>query len=158
MTVLNIRKSISKGYSVDAMSFVYNTVVATLAYIMMYTGMAVEPAVILAILMFIDFISGITKAWAVGEEISSAKMKAGAAGKLLLLMIPLVLSLAAKGMGVQWTWIIAWCVNVMILSEAYSFISNVYAIKTKQSLPEWDVVAMIGGRIKQILESLVSSK
>ena len=157
MTTLHLHNQ-NKGHHVDALSYFYNAVVAALAFVMTYTGMAVEPAVILAILMVVDFFSGITKAWVTGEPISSAKMKAGAAGKLLLLMIPLVLALAAKGMGVQWTWIVAWCVNVMILSEAYSFISNVYSIKTKKALPEWDAIAMIGGRLRQILESFASSK
>ena len=129
-----------------------NTVLAAGAWIIMYTGLPAEPAVVLASLMVIDFIVGLSKAKACNQVISSRRMKAGVASKLGLLLIPLACALAAKGIGGDMSWLVSWVVNAMILSELYSIVANVHASRTGELLPEWDVVSMIGRRIRSFLE------
>ena len=137
------------------MAYIYNIVTAFLAWLMMYTGFPVEPAVLLGALMAIDFCSGLGRAYALNEQITSRKMKAGALGKLSLLLLPLVVALAAKGLGQDWQWLLTYVINLMILAELYSFIANSYAIKTKKDLPEFDVLALFARKVKGIAEDFL---
>lgn len=139
----------------EAMNYLANFLMAGLAWVMTYTGLPVEPAVILAVLMMLDFFSGIGRAYAIGEQITSRRMKAGAVGKMLMLLLPLATALAAKGMGADWKWLIEWVVNLMILAELYSFVANIYTMRTKNDLPEWDVVAIIGKKLSKLIEQMI---
>ena len=43
---------------------------------------------------------------------------------------------------------------MFILSELYSIVSNVYAIKTGDNLPEVEVLSLIGAKIKKLMEAV----
>ena len=136
------------------MAYIGNIILGAFAWVITYTGTPVEPAIILAVLMTADCVAGVAKAHATGAKFESDKLKIGAFSKFLMLTIPLFTALAAKGLGVNWVWLVNWVVSVMILSELYSFIANVYAIRTRKDLPEWDAMAMIGKKIRSLLEAL----
>lgn len=125
------------------------------AWLVTYTGLPAEPAVILAVMMMIDFVSGLGAAYAADEPITSKKMRLGALSKMLLLFMPLIVAIAAKGMGADFLWLVTWVVNLMILSELYSFISNIYCIKKGNRLPEWDVVQLVGKRLQKVLDTMM---
>lgn len=129
-----------------------NAVVAGLAWVMTYTGLPVEPAAVLAVLMVVDFIAGITCSIASGKPVTSHKMKVGLMSKCGVMTIPLVMALAAKGLGADFTWLINWSVSLFILSEAYSIVANIYTTRTGIAIPEWDAVSMLLNRLKSILE------
>lgn len=129
-----------------------NAVVAGLAWVMTYTGLPVEPAAVLAVLMVVDFIAGITCSIASGKPVTSHKMKVGLMSKCGVMTIPLVMALAAKGLGADFTWLINWSVSLFILSEAYSIVANIYTTRTGIAIPEWDAVSMLLNRLKNILE------
>ena len=50
---------------------------------------------------------------------------------------------------------ITWVLWVFIMSELYSIVSNTYAIKVGEELPEFEVLAIIGGKIRSIFYSVV---
>lgn len=137
------------------MQFLANAVLAAGAWVLTYVGLPIEPALMLGALMTLDFFSGIGRAHALREQITSRRMKSGIASKLLLLFIPLAVALAAKGLGQDWSYLVSFCVSAMILSELYSFISNIYAMKTGDDLPELDVIKMLGKHIRTALERLM---
>ena len=124
------------------------------AWALMYTGLPAEPAAILAALMAVDFIVGIGKARAVGEPVTSLRMKNGAMSKCGVMLVPLVLALAAKGVGADLQWIVSWTVSLFILSEAYSVIANIYTIRTKQAVPEWDAMSAVLRKVRGLLERM----
>lgn len=128
------------------------------AWVLAYTGFPAEPAAILAVLMVMDFLSGLAKAHAIGEVISSRRMKSGAASKSLILLMPLAVALAAKGLGQDYNWMLTWVISVLILAELYSFIANIYAIRTGECLPEFDVISIIGKKIQRMLERMMEIK
>lgn len=140
------------------MQYLANVILAAGAWVLTYVGLPIEPAIILASLMTIDFFSGIGRAHALKEKITSSRMKSGVASKLLLLLIPLAVALAAKGLGQDWAYLVSFCVSAMILSELYSFISNIYAMKTGDDLPELDVIKMLGKHIRTALERLMNTQ
>ena len=112
--------------TISVMKIVGNCVMAWAAWVITYTGLPIEPATILAVLMVVDFAVGIGRARAIGEHVTSYKMKTGAISKCGVMLVPLVLALAAKGVGADLQWIVSWVVSLFILSETYSILANIY--------------------------------
>lgn len=134
--------------------FIYNTAVAVAAWITTYTGLPIEPVFLLVTIMAMDFFTGIGKAHTLLIPITSKRMKAGVISKLSLLMLPLGVALAARAMGADWSWLLTYTINLVILSELYSLISNIYTIKKRKELPEFDAISILAGRIRDVAEKL----
>ena len=140
--------------TITVMKIVGNCVMAWAAWVITYTGLPVEPATILAVLMAVDFAVGIGRARAIGEHVTSQKMKTGAISKCGVMLVPLVLALAAKGVGADLQWIVSWVVSLFILSETYSILANIYTIRTKQEIPEWDAMSVVLRKVRSLLERM----
>lgn len=113
-----------------------------------YIGIDKEAFSIFTALVVVDFFTGIMKAWYVGEKISSNKAKYGVFSKISLLIIPITIAASAKAIGEDASTFFVWVFNLLIISEAYSILGNVYSIRNKKELPEWDVISLIGKRIR----------
>ena len=124
------------------------------AWALVYTGLPAEPAAILAVLMCVDFVAGISRAHALGESVTSHRMKVGAITKCGVLTVPLVMALTAKGLGSDFTWLVQWTVSVFILSETYSIIANIYAARTGILLPEFDAVSAVLKKVRSLIDVL----
>lgn len=134
--------------------WVGNGLIALAAWALVYTGLPAEPAAILAVLMCVDFVAGISRAHALGEPVTSHRIKVGTISKCSVLTVPLVMALTAKGLGVDFNWIISWSISVLILSESYSIIANVYTIRTGKIAPEWDAISLILSKIRSAIDLL----
>lgn len=130
---------------------IFNFFTICLGGVLTYLGLNGESFLLFSILLFIDYITGIAKAYRIGQTITSNRMKYGMLSKLSLLIIPLVLAIGAKAVGADFTTVLMVGINILVLSEVYSIIGNIYSIRTKDELPEYDVVAMIGKRIRNVL-------
>lgn len=133
----------------------FNSFLLAISTFMFYLGIDVEAFTMFSVLLVVDYATGLMKARAINESITSNKMKYGVASKLSLVIIPIVLAVGGKAMCIDITNIIFVSVNLLVLSELYSIISNVYAIRTKEELPEYDVVSIIGRKIKYTLIKFV---
>jgi hypothetical protein len=78
-------------------------------------------------------------------------MKYGVVSKLSLLSLPIAVGISSKLSNIDLDTIMFSSMNILALSELYSIIGNVYTTRTKQELPEWDIVSIIGGKIKTYL-------
>ena len=136
----------------DWMMAVGNIGMGFLAWVMVVTGLPVAPGVILAFIMFLDFLSALAKCYVMETPITSRKLKSGILSKVLMLLVPVVLALTASAIGIDLVWFVTWVLNLLILGEAYSFLSNVHAVKYKKDLPEWNVLAMITHKLRNIVE------
>ena len=136
----------------DMLVWVGNGLLGLGAWALTYTGLPAEPAAILAVLMCIDFVTGISRARALGEPVTSHKMKVGAIVKCGVLTVPLVMALTAKGLGADFNWLVQWTVSVFILSETYSIISNIYAAKTGVIMPEFDAVSAVLKKVRSLID------
>lgn len=132
--------------------WVGNGLIALAAWALVYTGIPAEPAAILAVLMCVDFVAGISRAHALGESVTSHRMKVGAITKCGVLTVPLVMALTAKGLGSDFTWLVQWTVSVFILSETYSIIANIYAARTGILLPEFDAVSAVLKKVRSLID------
>lgn len=135
----------------QALDYAGNFIFLAFAWVMTYTGLPSEAVVILAVLICIDFASGIGKSLAIGRPITSKRMRVGLISKLGLLIVPLVVALAAKGLTQDLAWVVDYVVNLMILSETYSVIANIYAMKKGKEAPEWDVMSILLKQIKNMV-------
>lgn len=129
----------------------WNTIVFACSYVLAYLNVSIEPFGLFALLLILDYITGIMKAKRLNESITSNKMKYGLASKLILLLIPLTVAIAAKAVDADSHYILLGGMYILILSEAYSIIGNVYAFNKKEELPELDALAVLAKYIRNIL-------
>ena len=107
----------------------YNFIVIFISSMLVYLDLEKEPMFFFAVLLVIDYITGLYKAKILGHSITSNKMKYGCISKMLLILVPIVLA-----------------------------IGNIDSARTKEEFPEWDAVAMIGKMIRNILLRLLGDK
>ena len=138
--------------TMSALSWIGNGLLGIGAWALTYTGLPAEPAAILAVLMCIDFVAGISRSHALGEPVTSHKMKVGAVTKCGVMTVPLVMALTAKGLGADFNWLVSWTVSVFILSETYSIIANIYTARTGVILPEFDAVSAILKKVRSLID------
>lgn len=138
--------------TMSMLGWVGNGLLGLGAWALVYTGLPAEPAAILAVLMCIDFVTGISRAHALGEPVTSHRMKVGAATKCGVMTLPLVMALAAKGLGADFNWLVSWTVSVFILSETYSITANIYAARTGVVLPEFDAVSAVLRKVRSLID------
>ncbi len=129
----------------------FNFFTVCLGSIMSYLGINGEAFFLFALLLLIDYVTGVLKAKTMGYKITSNRMKYGIISKMSLLLVPLILAIGAKALEADFRFVLMVGINILVLSEVYSIIGNIYSIRTKDELPEYDAVAMIGKRIRRVL-------
>lgn len=138
--------------AMNVLKWIGNILLGIGAWVLTYTGLPAEPVAILTVLVAVDFISGISRAHALGEPVTSHRMGVGMLTKCGVLTVPLVMALAANGLGADFNWLVSWTVSVFILSETYSIIANIYAIKTGVVMPEFDAVSAILKKVRSLID------
>lgn len=116
-----------------------------------------EPMLILAVLLGIDFFTGITKVFILKGHLRSYRAIAGMLTKGSILLLVMTLALMAKGLNLDFKFYISLFISVLIISETYSVFGNVYAIKTGEEIEEFDAVAMAIKRVRVVIERLLIS-
>ena len=130
---------------------IWNSFVVLFSGILAYLEISQEPFTLFALLLVIDYITGLAKAKTLGHSITSNKMKYGLISKLSLIIVPLVVAMGAKALGADSHYVLTSGMYILILSEVYSIIGNIYSARTKEEFPEYDALAMIGKQIRTIL-------
>lgn len=138
--------------TLDTLALIGNGIILAAAAVMAFTGLPAEALTVFAVLMLVDYFSGIGSAVAVGTPITSRKMKVGVISKIITFLIPLVLAATLKvTIGVGNATVVSFALSILIIAEAYSIISNLHAIKTGKYLPEFEVIALIGEKLRGII-------
>lgn len=132
---------------------VFSSLLLAVSWVLSYSGVDIEVFGIFVALIMLDFVTGLMKSWVKNIPIKSKKMRWGIASKFSLILLPIVIGLGAKGIGQDPSGVFVYGMNLLILSEVYSIIGNTYNIRTGNDLPEWDVIALIGKKIRQSMES-----
>ena len=138
----------TEGLSVKVM---FNVLIISIGTFMAYIGIDKEAFTLFGVLLFIDYFTGLLKANSINQTISSNKMKYGIVSKLSLLVIPIMIGVASRAIDTDLSMIEYSSINIMVLSEMYSIIGNIYSIRTKEELPEWEVISIIGKNIRNFL-------
>lgn len=122
-----------------------------------YLDIPSEQFLILAVLMVIDFMAWISKQYVLDpKEITSHRASIWALKKAWILIIVLALSLT-----LNWVWfwekndyIVAF-LGVLIMSEMYSIIQNVYTMRTWQKVSEYDALSIIIKKLWDIFVAMI---
>ena len=131
-----------------------------------FLGIPMDLVHTLSILMGVDTTLGIAKALKLGEKVSFKILLWGMITKVAVLIIPMVLALIAKGLGFDFIWFIMTVMNVLIVSEGFSCITNILSIKTGQKIENTDYVTGLlkairkglAGIIKRLLDKIESGQ
>ena len=119
-----------------------------------YFGLAPESVGVLAALIVLDIATGIAKSgilygW---RSVCSSRLASGTLAKMLLLLVPMSLALAGRGVGIDLTMIAQSAITVLVLSQVYSIIGNIHAVQTRTDKNEFDAVAFIMHGVRDFLE------
>lgn len=109
---------------------------------------------LLSILMALDTVLGIFKAFTLGKKITFKKLMWGMITKFSILIVPMVLALTAKALSFDFTWFVKIVIDILVVAEAFSAITNVISIKEKKELENTDFITLILKRIRGGLKSM----
>lgn len=123
-------------------------------------GLSIESYTILAILMVIDTIFGVTRVLVVhgGVHIKSYKLTAGITAKLSILLLPLLIAWVGRGANIDLSMIARGTLGVLILSEFYSILGSMYSMRIMKDVPEYDAVSAVIRSVRNIIEKLIKTK
>lgn len=122
-------------------------------------GLSTESYGILAILMIIDTITGIIRAGVVHgwRSVNSHNLSFGLLSKMCLIMVPMVVAVAGRGINLDLTIIATAALSMLILSEAYSILGNIQSIRIRKDIAEFDAVNFVLIKLRTILEKMLVS-
>ncbi|MBE8725784.1 phage holin family protein [Flavobacterium hungaricum] len=107
---------------------------------------------VLFYLMVMDTFLGIVKTIVLNNAFSFKKLALGFVSKLAVLLIPTALALMSKGLNYNFKWFVTIVVDLLIVSDGISIISNIIAIKTKKEVENFDAMTLI---LKSIRNRLI---
>ena len=118
-----------------------------------YLSLDVETTFLLIILMFIDSFLGAVKSFRLGRKIKRSIFWWGISTKLIFILIPVVLSIAGKPINYDFSIIVNVVMIVLVISEVYSILGNIYAIKNVVEIEKFDAVSLM---IKKLRGKMLS--
>lgn len=116
---------------------------------------------VLTTLMGIDTLVGVIKAVVLKKKVSFNIFFWGLMTKLTILIIPMVIALVAKGVGFNFKWLVDIVMDILVLSEGFSILSNIVSIREKREVKNKDVVSDLLNSIRKgmlrIIEKLTKT-
>lgn len=117
----------------------------------------IESYSILGIFMIVDTVTGVARSGTIHgwRSITSHVMTVGILAKCMVLLVPFLLSLAGHAIGVEVAFIAKSALNVLIISELYSILSNIQSIRLGREVQEFDAVNYLLTKLRDTLERYV---
>lgn len=123
-----------------------------------YLSIPQEQLSILAGLMVLDTITGIAKVYKTDpRSITSHALGAGVLKKFVTVIIVYVLAMIGKGIGIPPEHFVEWGLSILIMSEGYSTLQNIYAVRTGKILPEYDVISIILKKLGEFIKEKIDN-
>jgi hypothetical protein len=122
------------------------------AVILNYCWLSHEAMIIYAILIWVDFATWVMASFYVNEDVTSKRSVKWLVKKLSLLMIPFVMALFFKWTGYDAQVILTTTLAILIASEAYSVLGNLYSIQTGERVKESDAIKWLLKRLLNITQ------
>lgn len=124
--------------------------------VFVFLDINVDTVKILSILMAIDTILGVFKVIRLGNKFSFKKLIWGMITKVSVLIVPMVLALTAKALNFDFTWFVSAVLNILVLAEAFSSITNIISIKEAKELENTDFITRLLHKVRQGLSTLIN--
>ncbi len=107
---------------------------------------------VLFYLMIMDTFLGVIKTIVLNNRFSFKKLAVGFVSKLAVLLIPTALALMSIGLDYNFKWFVTVVMDLLIVSDGISIISNIIAIKTKKEVENFDAMTLV---LKSIRNRLI---
>jgi Bacteriophage holin family len=125
---------------------------------MHWLGFDPQSVTILFTLMLTDIITALARVW-VNEgprNIRSSVFKRGITAKFLLTAGLFSIALTSHGMGFDAKQLAQGAVTVLMLGELYSILGNVHSARTGKPKVEFDAVAVLLSKVRDLLDKAIS--
>mgnify|MGYP003607286804 FL=1 len=114
---------------------------------------------VLFYLMVMDTFLGVIKTIVLNDQFSFKKLVLGFVSKLAVLLVPTALALMSKGLNYNFKWFVTIVMDLLIVSDGISIISNSIAINTKKEVENFDAMTLmlklIRNRLVQLFKRLL---
>jgi phage-related holin len=118
-----------------------------------YLNIPQEQLTILGVLMLLDTMTGVAKAYKTNPKtITSHALAVGVLKKFLTVILVYTLALVGKWVNIPPAHFMEWGLSILIMAEWYSAIQNIYAVRTGKVLPEYDVISIILKKLSDFLK------
>ena len=134
-------------YSLGIKGFIYG--------IFVFLDMDIDVIKILAILMALDIFLGVIKAIRLNKKICFRVLLTGMITKLSILILPMILALVAKALSFDFTWFVKAVLNILVLAEAFSSITNIISIRQKKDVQNTDFITKLLYAVRGGLSTLI---
>lgn len=121
-----------------------------------YLGMDLETTLLLVILMLTDSVLGAVKSYRLGYKVKLSIFWWGISTKFIFILIPMTLAVVGKKIPIDFTASVNIIMIVMIISEAYSILGNVYAIRNKEEVEKIDAISLIIKKIRDWMKNKIN--
>lgn len=144
--------------AIDSKVFFLNLLYIPCIPILSWLDVPKEPMAVLAILLMIDYVTGVLKVFILKGSIKSYRAVAGLMTKASILLLVFALALMAKGLDLDFKLYLSLFVSALIISETYSIFGNVYSCITREEIEEFDAVAMVIKKVRVAIERVLILK
>ena len=132
-----------------------NFIKSILYTLFVFIGIRFRVVEVLFYLMLIDSFLGIIKALRLKKKFSFKVLGWGIVSKLTLLIIPMVIGLMAKGLDFDFKYFIIAVINILIVNEGLSCITNILSIKTRKQIENADYITKLLETIRRGFMDLI---
>lgn len=123
-----------------------------------YLNITPISVVVLTSFVFIDLATGVLRTIFLhgGSAFKSSVLERGLVAKCLIILLPVAIAFAGKGIGADLSGFAQAVINAMIFGELYSFIGNINSIRTGKDTHEFDAITYILDQIKSVLKRFIT--
>lgn len=134
-------------------AFSYGIFVPLLAY----TQISAELLTLCAVIIGLDIVTGSIREW-LTDNFKSREFIKGMFSKFILMLVPFIMVIAGKGVGLDMSGIINLVLGTFIVAESYSTLGNIVQIRQgDKSISEQDAITMVISKAQSIIKSVLDS-
>lgn len=135
----------------------FNFVKAFLYGLLITLDINMDTVSILTTLMIMDTVVGVLKSLRLGQSFSFQILTWGFVSKLAVLIVPVTLALIGKALTFDFTWFVNATLDILVLSEGFSIITNVLAIKERKHIKNTDLMTKLLNVIRRGMMKIINN-
>lgn len=139
----------------DAPDGVISVVKTAIYSAFIFLGIDANVAGILFLLMMIDTFVGVIKVFTLGKKFTFRRLIWGIVTKISVLTIPLTVALMAKGVNIDLTNFVVVVMDVLIVAESFSILTNMLSIKSREDIENRDFITILIKKIRDALGKVI---
>lgn len=114
-------------------------------WVFSYLDINVDFILALIVLMLVDTVVGIAKGFSFSKKITFRRLFSGLMTKVSILLLPFLLALVAKNLAPRYdfTPLVDIMLDIMLVSEFISILTNIISIKTKKEIKNFDIITRL---------------